>query len=129
MVEAEVSLFDAALEYITKTGCWQSQQQITLNNIKKGEEVELSKWRPASGRCDAVFRKLTVYIIFVGIKIVNFRSSLLAAFFRNYASVFYSPITFLPHFENKQQRGCTRWHDKVDKALISLDNNRMCVFF
>ena len=28
---------------------------------------ELPEWRPASGRCDAVFRKLTVHIIFARI--------------------------------------------------------------
>ena len=56
---------------IPPPGSWQCQQQITTNNIEKGEEEEQSKWRSAPSRCDAVFRNFTVHIIFARI-VVSF---------------------------------------------------------
>ena len=52
---------------ITQTSFCQCQKQIALNNIEKGGEEGLSKWRSAPGRCDAVFRKLAVHLVFARI--------------------------------------------------------------
>ena len=57
----------AKINVDSTTGCWQCQQQITLNNIEEGVRGDLLKRRSASGKCDAVLRKFTVHIIFARI--------------------------------------------------------------